>query len=171
MPASSLPRLPRSFDRADLEDCGFAGWRTWESLCATDLAEVPGGPAVYVVYRPAAGAPVFLDVNPGGHFKEKDPTVPVAQLQASWVATSHVIYIGKADAARKRLTEFAKFGAGKKIGHWGGRYTWQLADSAEHLIAWHAISWGEAAAEYEKRLFAHFGELHAGARAFANLTG
>jgi hypothetical protein len=84
-------------------------------------------------------------VSPGGHFKEKDPTVTIPELQANWVADSSVIYIGKADAARKRLMQFAKFGAGQKIGHWGGRYIWQLADSNDQLVAWHPISWGEEA--------------------------
>lgn len=168
---TDTPPLPRSFSRLELEKSGFVGWSTWAALRATTLADVPAGPAVYVVYRPATSRPAFLSVNPGGHFKEKDPTVPVLELQANWVADSPVIYIGKADAARRRLTQFARFGAGQKIGHWGGRYIWQLADSAEQLVACHPISWGEQAKTYEKRLFAHFAELHGGARPFANLTG
>jgi len=170
-PSGSISPLPRSFVRRDLETCGFAGWCTWNALRSSDLAEVTPGPAVYVVCRPAKSAPDLLAVNPGGHFKEKDPTVPVGELESNWVGGSHVIYIGKADAGRRRLKQFAQFGAGRKIGHWGGRYVWQLADSAQQLIAWHAISWGEAARVYEKRLVAHFAELHGGARPFANLTG
>jgi hypothetical protein len=168
---TATPPLPRSFSRPDLEIAGFVGWQAWAVLRANGLADVPAGPAVYVVYRPATSGPAFISVSPGGHFKEKDPTVAIPELQANWVADSSVIYIGKADAARKRLTQFAKFGAGQKIGHWGGRYIWQLADSTDQLVAWHPISWGEEAKIYEKRLFAHFAELHAGARPFANLTG
>ena len=142
---TDVPPLPRSFSRSDLETSGFLGWRTWAALRANDLADVPVCPAVYVVYRPAVGPPSFLPVSPGGHFKGKDPTVPAVELHANWVADSNVIYIGKADAARSRLKQFAKFGAGQKIGHWGGRFIWQLADSAEQLVAWHVISWDEEA--------------------------
>jgi hypothetical protein len=169
MPPS--PPLPASFDQPDLEAAGFAGWRTWDELRASDLREVPSGPAVYVVFRPASGEADFLASNPGGRFKEKDPTVPVDVLGSNWVPSSQVVYIGKADVADRRLKQFARFGAGEKIGHWGGRYIWQLADSDELLVAWHAISWTELARDYEKRLLAHFAALHGGARPFANLTG
>lgn len=168
---TDLPPLPGSFDRPDLEKCGFKGWQTWAALRAAKLAQVPSGPAVYVVNRMGSGEPSFLDRSIGGGHKKKDPTVPIPELRANWVPASHVIYIGKANAARPRLTQFAKFGAGQEIGHWGGRYIWQLADSDEQLVAWHPITWVEVAAAYEKRLFAHFAELHGGVRPFANLTG
>ena len=126
---------------------------------------------MYVVYRPAPSAPAFLASNPGGRFKGKDPSVSSAVLQSSWVADCAVVYIGKADVANRRLKQFARFGAGEPVGHWGGRYIWQLADSGDLLVGWHAISWGEEAREYEKRLLAHFASSHDGARPFANLTG
>lgn len=72
---------------------------------------------------------------------------------------------------RERLGEFARFGAGEAIAHWGGRLIWQLADVHELLVAWHAIRWAEKARDYEKRLLAHFAELHGNRRPFANLTG
>lgn len=169
--APSLPPLPGSFGRSDLDATGFVGWETWGELRADDLSAVPHGPAAYVVYRPAASMPRFLKANPGWRHKGKDPTVAADVLQANWVTGSHVVYIGKADVANRRLKQFARFGAGEKAGHWGGRYIWQLADSAKLLVAWHAICWTEAAREYEKRLLALFGEQHAGARPFANLTG
>lgn len=168
---ATVPPLPRSFARADLEAAGFTGWRTWGQLRANDLAEVPGGPAVYVIYRSAGGTPRFLDVNPGGRFKGQDPTVAVETLRGNWVPGAQVIYIGKADRGRRRLKQFARFGAGDPVGHWGGRYIWQLADAERLLVAWHAITWTEAAREYERRLLTHFGDLDAGRRPFANLTG
>lgn len=162
--------LPGSFLRAGLEAVGFVGWMTWAELRAHDLAVVPCAAAAYVVYRPSAHGPVFLDANPGGRFKGRDPTVAVDTLQARWVPGAHVVYIGKADDARRRLRQFARFGAGDPIGHWGGRYIWQLADSDELLVAWHTVSWEESARDYEKRLLARFAELHNGARPFANLA-
>lgn len=171
MTTGQQPPLPASFQRPDLEAAGFQGWDTWDSLRRSDFGPVTGGPAAYVVYRQATGSPTFLPSNPGGHFKDKDPTVPVATLATNYVTDAHVVYIGKADVADRRLKQFARFGAGEKIGHWGGRYIWQLEDSANLLVAWHPISWSEAARAYEKRLLAHFGALHGGVRPFANLTG
>jgi hypothetical protein len=166
-----LPKLPASFLRPALEAAGFVGWRTWDALRRDGFAEIPAGPAAYVVYRPSAGPAVFLEANPGGRFKGQDPTVDPAVLGAKWVPDAHTVYVGKADVANRRLKQFARFGAGEPVGHWGGRYIWQLVDSDELLVAWHAISWDEAAREYEKRLLARFGELGDGRRPFANLTG
>ena len=69
------------------------------------------------MFRPIAGAPTFLDTNPGGRFKEKDPTVSIKALAANWVQSTRVVYIGKGDVADRRLNQFARFGAGEKIGH------------------------------------------------------
>lgn len=132
---------------------------------------VPGAPAAYVVYRSSSSPPSFLARNPGGRHKGKDPTVAGGLLEAAWVPGAHAVYIGKADVANRRLKQFARFGAGEPVGHWGGRYTWQLADSARLLVAWHAISWPEMARDYEKRLLAAFGAMYRGARPFANRTG
>ena len=162
---------PSSFLRSDLEAAGFRGWRTWDALRASGFTGVCRGPAAYVVYRPSAGPPTFLTDNPAHHFKGKDPSVAIDTLGANWVAGAHVIYIGKAEVADRRVKQFADFGAGRPVGHWGGRLIWQLADSAELLVAWHAISWGEAARSYEKRLLRHFASLYSDSLPFANLMG
>jgi excinuclease UvrABC nuclease subunit len=47
-----------------------------------------------------------------------------------------VLYIGKADALRRRVRQYMAFGAGRPVGHWGGRLIWQLADSDALLVAW-----------------------------------
>jgi hypothetical protein len=164
------PALPKSFRRPDLEATGFVGWRTWDAF-RTSSSDVPDGPGVYVVLRESTRPPKFLTVNPGGHYKGDDPTVPVATLKDAWVPGAHVLNIGKANTLRSRLRTYARYGGGaSKAAHRGGRYIWQLADSNQLLVAWHPISWGETAREYESRLLAHFKTLHAGRRPFANLV-
>jgi hypothetical protein len=54
---------------------GFTGWVTFAEL---PNANVPSDPGVCVALRPRDESPAFLDVSPAGHFKGKDPTVPVA---------------------------------------------------------------------------------------------
>jgi hypothetical protein len=166
-----MPPLPASFARTDVEACGFVGWWTWDQLRKSEYSRIPQGPVAYVIYRSADCDPTFLDDNPAYHFKQQDPTVAREVLEANWVPACQVVYIGKANEARKRLKQFSRFGAGEKDGHWGGRYVWQLADSADQVVGWHAITWGEMARDYEKRLLAHFASLHGGRRPFANLTG
>jgi len=163
--------LPTSFSAPDLESAGFVGWATWSKLRMTDYAPIPAVPGAYVVYRPTARFPTFVHPSPAGWFTGEDPTVTEARLRSEWVNGAHVIYIGKADVLRRRLSQFGRFGAGEPVGHRGGRLVWQLAHADKLLVAWHAISWDEAARDYERRLLAAFARRHAGRRPFANLTG
>lgn len=153
----------------DLDD--FAGWVPFAAL---PTAGVPTGPGVYVIVRPTDDPPTFLDVSPAGHFKGKDPTVPVAELEQLWVSGTRVVYIGKANHGAgqgrglyKRLDEFRRFGAGEPIGHSGGRRIWQLADHADLLVGWRVTDDEEAAA-METEMIARF-RAHHGLRPFANM--
>lgn len=123
---------------------------------------------------------MFIHPSIGGWFKGQDPSESIERLKGEWVPGAHVVYIGKADyrsrrkpieALRRRLWEFARFGAGEPVGHRGGRLIWQLADSPELLVAWREVRWDETARDYEKRLLHRFADLHGGRRPFANLTG
>jgi hypothetical protein len=122
------------WSRAALERQGFQGWLSFKRL-ADELPTVSREGGVYVV-QGRGSAPAFLDANPGGRFKGRDPTVSREALEANWVEGAEVVYIGKADQLQRRLREFMRFGAGTPVGHWGGRLIWQLARSNELLIAW-----------------------------------
>jgi hypothetical protein len=168
---STRPPLPSSFSRTALESAGFVGWVTWPKLRRTDYSPIPALPGAYVVYRPTAAFPMFVHPSPAGWFKGEDPTVPESRLRDEWVEGARVVYIGKADVLRRRLTQFGRFGAGEPVGRRGGRLIWQLADADDLVVAWHEITWAEAARDYERRLLSLFAEQHGGRRPFANLTG
>jgi hypothetical protein len=59
-----------------------------------------------------------------------------------WVDGAEIVYIGRADAGaagehglRGRLLQYARHGTGG-TSHRGGRYIWQLKDSATLLVGW-----------------------------------
>lgn len=128
-----------SFTREGLSPCGFVGFVRFQGI---DYDQVPRQPGVYVVLRENQSRPAFLDENPAGRFKGKDPTVPVTELEAAWPEGAQCVYIGKADVGsrgkrhlRRRIKEFRQYGDGFPVGHQGGRRIWQLADADEFIIA------------------------------------
>lgn len=127
------------FSREWLQAEGFEGFLPFSLL---PNADVPRRFGVYVVLRPSEEPVQFLISNPGGRFKGRDPSATEGALSAKWVEGTPVIYIGKAETQtlRKRLDQYRRFGAGEPIGHWGGRYIWQLADADQLLVAWHVTA-------------------------------
>lgn len=156
--------------REGLAGAGFEGFVLFEQLPAVS---VPAGPGVYVVLRVSDGAPVFRPRNPAGWFKGKDPSVSPQVLADAWVPNTEVLYIGKANVGRtgrrglkKRLDEYRRHGVGEPVGHWGGRYIWQLVDSDRLLVAWRTTNDDEAES-LEAALISEFLTTF-GARPFAN---
>ncbi|MDI9941519.1 hypothetical protein QM806_39945 [Rhodococcus sp. IEGM 1351] len=156
-----------------LIDAGFAGFVRFSEL---PTAQVPTDPGVYVVIRVAETDPEFLEKSPAGRFKGKDPSVPVASLEDAWIPGSPVMYLGKANGGatgrrglRKRLDEYRRHGTGEPVGHWGGRYIWQLADSEDLVVGWKPTADTDARI-LERQMIAEFSADHA-KRPFANLTG
>lgn len=143
----------RAFTRQALARAGFVGWVPFKQMREED--QVPRSGGVYVVVRTSTGKPEFLEANPGGRFKGKDPTVPDETLRLNWVDGAEVVYIGQANELRRRLRQFADFGAGKPIGHWGGRLIWQLAESETLLVAWKETP-AEVPVDAETALIADF---------------
>lgn len=158
-----------TFSRAALMQDGFEGFVTFDQLrSATVSPPTTGG--VYIILRGSPGAVTFRGANPGGRFKGRDPSVSTVVIARKWIEGCEVIYIGKGDNLRKRLTQYADFGAGKPIGHWGGRYIWQLADSDALLVAWRRCGAEETAASLEAQLVARFKSEHGGRLPFANIA-
>ena len=132
-----------NFDSLD-EICrhGFQGCTSITSLQANACSDVPAEQGVYLVLRPERTSPTFLAQSVGGHFKGKDPTVSEEELRRKWVDEAIVMYIGKAGRAngkatlQSRVLTYMRFGQGKPVGHWGGRYIWQLEGSGTLLVCW-----------------------------------
>ena len=130
---------------------------------------VPLSGGIYIVTRRCSAPPRFLAESCGGHFKGRNPTQPLDVLDHKWVPDAEVLYVGKSDALRRRLKEYASFGAARPIGHWGGRYIWQLSDSDELLVAWKACGEDETPGHLEAQLVGRFKRVH-GRLPFANIA-
>jgi hypothetical protein len=153
-----------AFDQQHLVDLGFVGFVPLRNLEAKSVC-VPTLPGVYAVTL--AQRPVeFLARSPGGRFKGKDPTVTIDRLQAKWIDDCETVYIGRASSLRERLGLLARFGRGDAVGHWGGRYLWQLAALDDLKVCWHLAEDPVAA---ERHLLEDF-EASFGVLPFANLV-
>jgi hypothetical protein len=159
--------------RADLHGDafkGFDGFVSFDELRNGALEAVPKTGGVYIVMRRSKDEPTFLDESCGGHFKGKNPSELIDVLEAKWVASTPVIYIGKGDNLHRRLKQYAAFGAGRPVGHWGGRYIWQLADRDELVVAWKPCVAEQTAAALEAELVAAFKRANSGRLPFANIA-
>ena len=175
-------------------------WRPWPSLLAlpTSWRRYPGFklwgsrdfvpsrncvPARLTQFRkalvstwsfvPLRRAPGFLAIGTGGHFKGKDPNVPIARLAREWVDGALVVYVGQAGTRsagtlRKRIHQMIRFGEGSPVGHWGGRLVWQLEDAAALQVCWKVVR-DTTARTAEKELIGAFKLIRGGRRPFANL--
>jgi hypothetical protein len=120
----------------------YRGFATVEHLINSRLSDVPKIGGVYLTLWDALGSPDFLTNSPAGHFKEQDPTVSIAELEANWVPGAIVINISKAGGLgikatlHSRIRQYLKFGQGKPVGHRGGRYVWQIKTPVRLQICW-----------------------------------
>lgn len=154
----------KEFKTISLE--GFEGFKSVSEL-RSESALLPKEAGVYVVIRDSTEAPQFLEKGTGGFFKGKNPNVSITELAANYVADSNIVYIGKASSLRRRVGQLLRFGEGKAVGHWGGRYLWQLDDSDNLLVAW-KVTPNCDSSEIESQMIREFTLIH-GKRPFANL--
>lgn len=152
---------------------GFSGFVSVAAL-RQDLTQIPDIRGVYMVVREIGNRPQFRATGSGGHYKGTDPNVPIEKLRMNWVEETCVLYIGKAGdehshaTLRSRLRQYLQFGAGKPIGHKGGRYIWQLEDAEDLLFCWKPLPSGYPPKE-ETALLAAFKCQYEGRLPFANL--
>lgn len=156
----------------NLAKIGFKGFVTIKSLFH-DKSMVPKERGVYIILYPSETAPKFRLIGSGGHFKGKNPNVSLHELNDNWVENTSIIYIGKAGSDSgsatlySRLKQYLDFGQGKPVGHWGGRYIWQLSLAEELLVCWKTTPEHEPS-DVENYLIEYFKE-QCGKRPFANL--
>jgi hypothetical protein len=150
---------------------GFDGFVTVMDLQGGSCCQVPNEPGVYLILRPDMKAPDFRRPGTGGLFKGKDPNVEIDKLRKKWIEQALVLYIGKAGleaTLRSRLKQYMDFGQKIPIGHWGGRYIWQLQNSRDLLVCWKVTPTGALPRDEEQKLIVEFERLH-GIPPFANL--
>lgn len=141
----------------ELKINGYKGFYTISDLY-NSMEDVPDERGLYIILRPENSKIEFVKNGTGGFFKSKDPNVAVDELNKNWIEDTKVIYIGKAGGVgkkatiKKRLKQYLNFGKGKKVGHWGGRYIWQIKDINDYLVCWKELPESEPKSEEVKMI-------------------
>lgn len=150
-----------------LEQYGFEGFVPFNELLSS--VQLPKLKGVYVVLRTKREKVSFLEEGSGGYFKDKNPNVSIDELVDNWIDNAIVLYIGKASNLKNRLSIYKRFGEGKNLGHYGGRYIWQIKNAMSDLVVcWKATNEGDED-KTESDLIYSFREQY-GKRPFANLN-
>jgi len=153
---------------------GYQGFVKIESLMQNECLNVPNEKGIYLILKNGIKKE-FLTKSVGGHFKEKNPTVDKSVLENKWIEESDIIYIGQAGGGssaatlKKRLKQYMRFGKGEPVGHWGGRYIWQIKEYRNLLVCWRATP-NEDPRVIEKEMIETF-ESSYGGKPFANIAG
>ena len=149
-----------------IKDAGFSGFKSVEDLYHVGYDSIPERGGVYLILRMSESKPVFIPKGTGGCFKGKEPNVSVGELKAHWVDGTCVMYIGQSTNLRKRLRDYMRFGHGKNVGHYGGRYIWQLSNCDDLVVCWKPTD--NNPCMEEKRWMQEFVDYY-GSLPFANL--
>lgn len=157
----------------EIEKEGFNGFISLSELFKSDSI-IPKGKGVYMILFDITKQQEFMEDGSGGFFKGKNPNVSISILEENWVEKTCVLYIGKAGSEsgsaslHSRLRQYFRFGQGKNVGHWGGRFIWQLKDYGNLIVCWKPTPLNEPAM-IESDLINSF-KLQYGKRPYANLT-
>jgi hypothetical protein len=154
-------------DIDEIREAEFTGFKKIGELFI-DSSMLPNNKGVYLVLNADNLKADFLKIGSGGHFKGKNPNVSLEDLKSNWVDDTKVVYIGKATSLKSRLRQYLGFGKGKNIGHYGGRFIWQLKHSKDLVVCWRSLTDNDPR-EFEADLIKKF-VLIFGKRPFANLT-
>lgn len=124
-----------------IKKSGFNGFKKISEL-KLNASPIPKIKGVYLVMRTDHSKVEFVDKGTGGFFKGKNPNVGISELKKSWIVEAQIVYIGKAGGSdsdatlNSRLKQYLNFGQSKKVGHWGGRYIWQIKNIDDYIICW-----------------------------------
>ena len=134
---------------------------------------IPNQKGVYLVIFEGGARPTFVEKGSGGHYKDRDPNVPISELVAKWIEGAQIVNIGQTESSlKKRICQYMRFGQGKSVAHHGGRYIWQIQDHKNLIVCWKAMSGeSESAKVFECQLIQEFEKDHGGRLPFANLKG
>lgn len=125
----------------NIKSNGFTGFKTVKELWE-DRSSIPKERGVYLVLDPNNENPQYITPGVGGFFKGRNPNVSIDELRTNHVPQTCVVYIGKAGSLTgnatlySRIGQYLRFGQGKNVGHWGGRYIWQLKKHQDLLFCW-----------------------------------
>ena len=144
----------------EIKKIGFTGFQKISEL-KRDISVIPKEKGVYLVLYTKKEHPSFMETGTGGYFKGKNPNVAIEDIKQKWVNGAIVVYIGKAGGLNSKATllsrikQYLAFGQGQDIGHYGGRYIWQMKDSDNLLICWKVLA-DEEPREAESELISDF---------------
>jgi hypothetical protein len=160
------------FGSADgLRAMGFEGFTSVRDLRRDDCRALPRENGVYVLVRERDGEPRFNPRGTAAFWRGQDPNVKLEVLAEKWVPGARLVYVGRAAGAgvrgrlQQRVKRMLRFGEGRNVAHWSGRYAWQLADAFDLLVAWKVC---KDAVRQEIALLTAFEARHE-AMPFANL--
>ena len=104
------------------------------------LYSIPAESGIYKIYMPSDFEIVISSgTDAVNTYKGRSLLYPTEKLEDKWSVIQKadkegILYIGKADDLRKRITELIEYGYGKPVPHRGGRAVWQLENNKKLLI-------------------------------------
>lgn len=159
--SASAPGPDDPGSRAFLEAQGFEGFFTTGQLHAERCEGLPNERGVYAVVRESLAKPEFMPRSTAPAYRGENPSRPIDELTLRWVKGAQLLYVGRAagpgvrSLLKQRIKRYLRFGRGKVVGHWSGRFVWQLCDHAALRVAWKRTG-DEDPAAVEARLLSLF---------------